>query len=90
MVTCINLLKYVITGNWRHVLQLVLKSIIALWVLTNHVTLVFLQTKQDFIYSLLQILKQQQEGLQHLIEIIKEDAADLQLIEQGIIKSLMK
>ncbi|KAK3798088.1 hypothetical protein RRG08_034644 [Elysia crispata] len=33
------------------------------------------------------ILKQQQEGLQHLIDIIKEDAADLQLIEQGIAKS---
>ncbi|XP_059154132.1 nucleoporin p54-like [Physella acuta] len=33
------------------------------------------------------ILKQQQEGLQHLIDIIKEDAADLQLIEQGISKS---
>lgn len=34
-----------------------------------------------------QILKQQQEGLQHLINIIKEDAADLQLIEQGIAKT---
>ncbi|RUS82171.1 hypothetical protein EGW08_010053 [Elysia chlorotica] len=33
------------------------------------------------------ILKQQQEGLQHLIDIIKEDAADIQLIEQGIAKS---
>lgn len=34
-----------------------------------------------------QILKQQQEGLQHLISIIKEDAADLQLIEQGMAKT---
>jgi len=34
-----------------------------------------------------QILKQQQEGLQHLINIIKEDAADLQLIEQGIARA---
>lgn len=33
------------------------------------------------------ILKQQQEGIQHLIDIIKEDAADLQLIEQGIAKT---
>ncbi|KAK6976785.1 nucleoporin p54 [Biomphalaria glabrata] len=33
------------------------------------------------------MLKQQQDGIQHLIEIIKEDAADLQLIEQGISKS---
>ncbi|BFZ15315.1 hypothetical protein BsWGS_18354 [Bradybaena similaris] len=36
------------------------------------------------------ILKQQQDGLQHLIEIIKEDAADIQLIEQGVAKSRLK